>query len=59
MGQEADEEWTAAANLQPTLPKPDRLLGPPGRLAAYPAFSVSLKKGKPPIPAVSIRCLFP
>ena len=27
MGQEADEKWTAAVNLQPTLPKPDRLLG--------------------------------
>ena len=26
MGQEADEKWTAAVNLQPTLPKPDRLL---------------------------------
>ena len=26
MGQEADEKWTAAVNLQPTLPKADRLL---------------------------------
>ena len=26
MGQEADEKWTAAVNLQPTLPKSDRLL---------------------------------
>ena len=26
MGQEADEKSTAAVNLQPTLPKPDRLL---------------------------------
>ena len=26
MGQEAGEKWTAAVNLQPTLPKPDRLL---------------------------------
>ena len=28
MGQKADEKWTAAAELQPTLPKPDRLLEP-------------------------------
>ena len=27
MGQEAGEKWTAAVSLQPTLPKPDRLLG--------------------------------
>ena len=27
MGQEADEKWTAAVNLQPTLPKSDRLPG--------------------------------
>ena len=27
MGQEAGEKWTAAVNLQPTLPKPDRFLG--------------------------------
>ena len=27
MGQEAGEKWTAAVNLQPTLPKSDRLLG--------------------------------
>ena len=26
MGQEANEKWTAAVNLQPTLPKSDRLL---------------------------------
>ena len=26
MGQKAGEKWTAAAKLQPTLPKPDRLL---------------------------------
>ena len=26
MGQEAGEKWTAAVNLQPTIPKPDRLL---------------------------------
>ena len=26
IGQEAGEKWTAAVNLQPTLPKPDRLL---------------------------------
>ena len=26
MGQEAGEKWTAAVNLQPTLPKSDRLL---------------------------------
>ena len=25
MGQKADEKWTVAVNLQPTLPKPDRL----------------------------------
>ena len=27
MGQKAGEKWTAAAKLQPTIPKPDRLLG--------------------------------
>ena len=27
MGQEAGEKWTAAVNLQPTLPKPDRRPG--------------------------------
>ena len=27
MGQKAGEKWTAAAKLQPTFPKPDRLLG--------------------------------
>ena len=27
MGQERGEKWTAAAKLQPTLPKSDRLLG--------------------------------
>ncbi len=34
MGQEAGEKWTAAANLQPTLPKSDSLLdsGVPARL---------------------------
>ena len=28
MGQKDGEKWTAAVNLQPTIPKPDRLLGP-------------------------------
>ena len=28
MGQEGGEKWTAADNLQPTHPKPDRLLAP-------------------------------
>ena len=27
MGQEGGEKWTAAADLQPTFPKSDRLLG--------------------------------
>ena len=27
MGQKDGEKWTAAANLQPTIPKPDRLPG--------------------------------
>ena len=27
MGQKSGEKWTAAAKLQPTFPKPDRLLG--------------------------------
>jgi hypothetical protein len=27
MGQKAGEKWTAAPHLQPTIPKPDRLLG--------------------------------
>ena len=27
MGQKDGEKWAAAANLQPTLPKSDRLLG--------------------------------
>ncbi len=27
MGQKAGEKWTAAAKLQPTFPKSDRLLG--------------------------------
>ena len=31
MGQEAGEKWTAAAKLQPTIPKPDRLLGTESR----------------------------
>ena len=26
MGREGGEKWTAAADLQPTIPKPDRLL---------------------------------
>ncbi|MGE0108044.1 MAG: hypothetical protein AB7S53_13840 [Thiomonas sp.] len=26
MGQKAGEKWTAAIHLQPTIPKPDRLL---------------------------------
>jgi SulP family sulfate permease len=27
MGQKDGEKWTAAVNLQPTIPKSDRLLG--------------------------------
>jgi len=27
MGQKDGEKWTAAVDSQPTLPKPDRLLG--------------------------------
>ena len=33
MGQETGEKWTAAADLQPTLPKSDRLLGQTPSLA--------------------------
>ena len=36
MGQKAGEKWTAAAKLQPTFPKPDRLLGGPLRPPADP-----------------------
>ena len=36
MGQGADEKWTAAVNLQPTLPKPDRLPGDQPKPAARP-----------------------
>ena len=39
MGQEADEKWTAAVNLQPTLPKPDRLLGLAAPLPLWPVAS--------------------
>ncbi|WP_372826332.1 hypothetical protein, partial [Polaromonas sp.] len=30
MGQKDGEKWTAAVDLQPTIPKPDRLLGATG-----------------------------
>ena len=44
MGQEAGEKWTAAANLQPTLPKPDRLLAldRPARMSRQRAVFVGL-----------------
>ena len=35
MGQEVGEKWTAAAKLQPTFPKPDRLLGEDGRVFEF------------------------
>jgi hypothetical protein len=38
MGQEAGEKWTAAVDLQPTIPKSDRLLGQQWPLIA-PAHS--------------------
>ena len=34
MGQENGEEWTAAVDLQPTIPKSDRLLYAPDHLVA-------------------------
>ena len=37
MGQEAGEKWTAAVNLQPTLPKSDRLLDHRSGHAGFPA----------------------
>ena len=44
MGQEAGEKWTAAVNLQPTLPKSDRLLA---RLCHFPADFRSLPTASP------------
>ncbi|MBU1664202.1 MAG: hypothetical protein KKG92_02240, partial [Gammaproteobacteria bacterium] len=35
MGQEAGEKWTVAVDLQPTIPKSDRLLG----TASWPAVT--------------------
>ena len=40
MGQEAGEKWTAAVNLQPTLPKSDRLLDQLALSGADPDHSV-------------------
>ena len=50
MGQKAGEKWTAAAKLQPTFPKPDRLLVPqePFLLAASAAENIAL--GRPLAP---------
>ncbi len=39
MGQEGGEKWTAAADLQPTLPKSDRLLDAPFGQIISRAFS--------------------
>ena len=46
MGQKAGEKWTAAALLQPMLPKSDRLLGynQPGR-AVYLTLRYQPKQG--------------
>ncbi len=35
MGQKDGEKWTAAVDLQPTIPKSDRLLTPPVEVAAF------------------------
>jgi len=42
MGQEGGEKWTAAVDLQPTIPKSDRLLSLriPLRPVVRPAFVV-------------------
>ncbi len=45
MGQKAGEKWTAAVNLQPTLPKSDRLLDP------QMAMGAALFQGAQPLKA--------
>ena len=56
MGQEADEKWTAAVNLQPTLPKSDRLLAltpyarEPNTITRSPGRATGRSMGREPHP---------
>jgi hypothetical protein len=54
MGQTSGEKWTAAADLQPTLPKSDKLLG---MVFKTPVMRVRVQNEMAGVPAWRVVCL--